>query len=98
MVPLEVAGEGRPAAVHRGCDADPAKITCDYPPNDLNKIVAEEVRRLRRPAVDLVKNFTWTNDDQNLVAKYIAQDKMYADDAADKWIAANPDKVKAWMG
>ena len=45
----------------------------------------------------LVKNFTWTNDDQNLVAKYIAEDKMTADDAAKKWVDANPDKVKAWL-
>ena len=32
-----------------------------------------------------------------MVAKYIAQDKMSPDDAAKKWIAANPDKVKAWL-
>ena len=33
-----------------GCDADPAKVACDYPPYKLNKIVASEVRRLRQPA------------------------------------------------
>ena len=49
------------------------------------------------PAVTLVKNFKWTNDDQNVVAKYIAEDKMSADDAAKKWIEANPDKVDAWL-
>ena len=42
-----------------------------------------------------MKNFQWTNDDQNQVAKYIAKDKMDPDDAAKKWIDANPDKVKA---
>jgi glycine betaine/proline transport system substrate-binding protein len=44
-----------------------------------------------------VKNFTWTNADQNLVAKYIAEDKMSAEAAAKKWVEANPDKVKAWL-
>ena len=57
-----------------------------------------EVRRLAaaRPTT-LVKNFNWTNDDQNLVAKYIAEDKMSAEAAAKKWVEANPDKVKAWL-
>ena len=48
--------------------------------------------------MDLVKNFQWTNEDQNLVGKYIAQDKMSSTDAAKKWIADNPDKVKEWLG
>ena len=81
-----------------GCDADAAKVACDYPLYDLNKVVEHEVRRLAaaRPYT-LVKNFSWTNDDQNLVAKYIAEDKMTAEDAAKKWVDANPDKVKAWL-
>jgi glycine betaine/proline transport system substrate-binding protein len=49
------------------------------------------------PAVDLVKNFQWTNDDQNLVAKYIAQDQMDPDEAAQKWIDDNQDKVDSWL-
>ena len=48
--------------------------------------------------VDLVKNFEWTNDDQNVVAKYIAEDGMSPEDAAAKWIEENPDKVEAWLG
>jgi len=44
-----------------------------------------------------VKNFTWTNADQNEVAKYIAVDKMTPDAAAKKWVDANKDKVKAWL-
>jgi glycine betaine/proline transport system substrate-binding protein len=50
------------------------------------------------PAVDLVKNFQWTNDDQNVVAKYISEDGMKPEDAAAKWIEENPDKVAAWLG
>ena len=81
-----------------GCDADPAKVTCDYPSTDLLKYASKDFMGGGGDAAKVVKNFKWTNDDQNLVAKYIAQDKMSADDAADKWIKANPDKVKAWMG
>jgi glycine betaine/proline transport system substrate-binding protein len=79
-----------------GCDADPAKVACDYPPYDLDKIASAKFMSSGSPAADLVKNFTWTNDDQNQVAKYIAEDKMSAEDAAKKWVEANPDKVQAW--
>jgi glycine betaine/proline transport system substrate-binding protein len=80
-----------------GCDADPAKVACDYPPYDLDKIVSKKFADSGSPAVDLVKKFTWTNDDQNLVAKYISEDKMTPEDAAKKWADENPDKVKAWL-
>lgn len=80
-----------------GCDTDPKKVACDYPPYHLNKIVSVKFANSGSPAWNLVKNFKWTNDDQNLVAKYIAQDKMTDDQAAKKWVDANPDKVKAWL-
>ena len=74
------------------------KIACDYPVYKLDKIVSAKFAKSGSPAYDLVKNFTWTNDDQNTVAKYIAEDKMTPEAAAKKWIDANPDKVKAWLG
>ena len=80
-----------------GCDADPAKVACDYPETELKKIASKKFSESGSPAWDVVEAFTWTNDDQNLVAKYIAEDKMSADDAAAKWIKDNPDKVDAWV-
>ncbi|MCW2772106.1 MAG: glycine/betaine transporter substrate-binding protein [Nocardioides sp.] len=80
-----------------GCDADAEKVACDYPPYPLNKVVSSSFADSGSPAYDLVKAFSWTNDDQNLVAKYIAQDQMDPDDAAKKWIDDNPDKVDAWL-
>jgi glycine betaine/proline transport system substrate-binding protein len=80
-----------------GCDADAAKVACDYPPYNLNKLISKKFADSGSPAVDLIKNFHWTNDDQNLVSTYIAQDKMKPADAAQKWIDANPDKVAAWL-
>ncbi len=80
-----------------GCDAVPDKIACDYPTYDLNKVVSTKFATSGSPAYNLVKNFKWTNEDQNQVAKYIAEDKMSDKAAAKKWVDANPDKVKAWM-
>ncbi len=80
-----------------GCDADAAKVDCDYPPYKLNKLISKKFADSGSPAVDLVKNFTWTNEDQNTVSTYIAKDGMTPDDAAEKWIEDNPDKVDAWL-
>jgi len=80
-----------------GCDADPAKVACDYPDYNLDKIASAKFAASGSPAYEFVKKFQWTNDDQNVVAKYIAVDKMKPEDAAKKWVDANPDKVKAWL-
>ena len=81
-----------------GCDSDPAKVACDYPPYTLDKIASAKFMASGSPAVNLLKKFTWSNDDQNVVAKYISEDKMTDEQAAKKWVEANPDKVKAWLG
>ena len=81
-----------------GCDADPKTIKCDYPNYNLNKIMSTKLANSNSPAAALIKNFHWTNDDQNLVAKYITADKMTPEAAAKKWVDANPDKVNAWLG
>ena len=80
-----------------GCDADPEEVACDYPEYELDKIVSTEFAESGSPAYELVTNFSWTNDDQNLVAKYIAEDKMSPDDAAAKWVEENRDKVDEWL-
>ncbi len=81
-----------------GCDAVPEKIACDYPAYDLDKIVSKKFADSGSPAYELVKKFNWTNDDQNVVAKYIAEDKMTPDAAAEKWVKDNQSKVDAWLG
>ncbi|MEU6084880.1 ABC transporter substrate-binding protein [Streptomyces sp. NPDC047108] len=81
-----------------GCDADTEKVACDYPEYALDKIVSKKFADSGSPAYDLVKKFTWTNEDQNVVAQYIAQDKMTPEKAAEKWVEENQDKVDAWIG
>nr|WP_198950427.1 ABC transporter substrate-binding protein [Kineosporia sp. A_224] len=80
-----------------GCDADPKTVACDYPVYNLDKIASAKFATSGSPGYDFVKKFQWTNDDQNVVAKYIAVDKMSPEDAAKKWIADNQAKVDAWF-
>jgi glycine betaine/proline transport system substrate-binding protein len=81
-----------------GCEEPPASTDCDYPNTVLKKVVSTDWAKSGSPAVDLVKNFEWTNEDQNLVGKYIADDGMDPEDAAKKWIDENQEKVSAWLG
>ncbi|MCD4523641.1 ABC transporter substrate-binding protein [Nocardioides sp. cx-173] len=81
-----------------GCQDDPAKVACDYPETELKKILSTEWVAEGGPAVELVQNFQWTNEDQNLVAKYISDEGLSAEDAAAKWVEENQDKVDAWLG
>jgi glycine betaine/proline transport system substrate-binding protein len=80
-----------------GCDADPAKVACDYPDYPLHKIVSDQFAKADSTGYRLIKNFSWSDKDQNLVAKYITEDGLPPEDAAQKWIDANPDKVNAWL-
>ncbi len=81
-----------------GCDADPAKVACDYAETELKKVARADFINSDSPAATLVTNFNWTNDDQNLVAKYITSDGMSPEDAAAQWVEENQDKVDAWLG
>ena len=80
-----------------GCDADPKAVACDYPLYTMNKIVATSFVENGGAAYELVKNFQWTNEDQNVVADYITNGGMSADEAGDKWVADNEATWSAWM-
>ncbi|MEZ0072223.1 ABC transporter substrate-binding protein [Planotetraspora sp. GP83] len=80
-----------------GCDADPKKIACDYPPYLLDKIVSRRFASIGGKAYELVKNFVWTNDDQNAVAYDIAVNKLPAEAAAQKWAETNKIVWQDWI-
>jgi glycine betaine/proline transport system substrate-binding protein len=80
-----------------GCDADLEKVACDYPVTDLNKIISVKFNDKGGDAATLVKNFKWTNADQNLVADYMTNQNMTAEAAAKKWADEHADTWKAWL-
>lgn len=69
----------------------------DYPATPLIKLATKKLMDSGSPFATLVTNFQWTNEDQNAVAADI-EGGMDQVAAAQKWIDANPDKVKAWLG
>ncbi len=78
---------------------DPAKATglTDYPELPLVKLATTKLVDSGDPFANLVANFKWTNDDQNSVAADI-EGGMTPQAAAQKWIDAHPDQLKAWTG
>jgi len=80
-----------------GCDADPKTVACDYQPYDLDKIGNKKFAESGSPAANLVKNFHWTDDDQNQVARYLTVDKLSRDDAAKRWLDAHQSQWQAWL-
>ncbi|MFG2001163.1 ABC transporter substrate-binding protein [Spirillospora sp. NPDC048911] len=84
-------------AYTEGCDADPKKVACDYPEMDLDKIVSSKFATSGGKAYQLVKNFSWTNEDQNGVANDMTNNSMTAEQAAKKWVEANKAKWQAWI-
>ena len=78
-------------------DAGKASGLTDYPETILMKLATKKLMDSGSIFATIVKNFNWTNDDQNAVAADI-EGGMDPAAAAQKWIAANPDKVNAWLG
>jgi glycine betaine/proline transport system substrate-binding protein len=79
-----------------GCDADPATVKCGYQPYALDKVASKQFAYSGSPAYELIKNFQWTNADQNQVAGDITN-KMPDDAAAKKWLDAHTKVWQAWM-
>ncbi|MBF8193295.1 ABC transporter substrate-binding protein [Nonomuraea sp. K274] len=84
-------------AYTEGCDADPKKVACDYAELDLDKIVSKRFADTGGNAYELIKNFTWTNEEQNAVADDMTNNGMTGEEAAKKWVEANPAKWQAWI-
>ncbi|MGK5678353.1 ABC transporter substrate-binding protein [Actinoplanes sp. URMC 104] len=80
-----------------GCDADPKKVACDYPDYVLDKIVSKKFADGNSTAYQMIKNFTWTNDDQNIVSDYLTNQGMSADQAAEKWVNEHEATWKPWI-
>ncbi|MEU9735790.1 ABC transporter substrate-binding protein [Streptomyces sp. NPDC048002] len=84
-------------AYEEGCDADPEKTACGYAETPLQKYLSADFAENNEEAAAFLKNFSWTNEQQNEVAALIADKKMSSEKAAEQWAKANEDVWKAWL-
>jgi glycine betaine/proline transport system substrate-binding protein len=80
-----------------GCDANAETVACDYQPYDLDKIVNKKFAYSGSPAATLIKNFRWTNEDQNQVARDITDRGLTPDQAAKKWLDGHRAVWTKWL-
>lgn len=80
-----------------GCDANAQLVSCGYPEYILDKIMRTAFARKNPDVYELVENFSWSNQDQNEVASYIAKDGMKPEQAAEKWVKENKDTWEVWL-
>ena len=76
---------------------DPEQYKCEYDVTIIQKLFSKEFAESGSPAVDVLKKMKLTNDDQELVAKAIAGDKVDPEKAGQDWVEENRDKVDAWL-
>jgi glycine betaine/proline transport system substrate-binding protein len=86
----------------KGCQddfsgGDLKKYRCAYAADPLNKLFSKEFAENGGRAYSFLRKWKWSNADQNLVAKWIAGDKVKPDKAAERWVKANAAKVNAWL-
>jgi glycine betaine/proline transport system substrate-binding protein len=80
-----------------GCDTPLKQVDCAYPTYTLDKILSKQFVDEGGAAVEFLKKFRWSTEDQNQVALYIAQDKMSPEQAAKRWAEEHRDVWKRWM-
>ncbi|MCF6525146.1 ABC transporter substrate-binding protein [Streptomyces sp. JJ36] len=80
-----------------GCDTDEKSAECGYPETDLRKFLNAGFAEDGGEAAEFLKNFQWGEEDQNEVAKMIAQDGMAPRAAAARWVKENPGIWKVWL-
>ena len=86
-----------------GCKDDakeggsPEQYKCAYDVTVINKVFSKKFADSGSPAYDVLKAMKLTNDDQELVAKRIAGDKVDPEKAGAEWVRDNADKVAPWI-
>jgi glycine betaine/proline transport system substrate-binding protein len=72
-------------------------VACDYPEDVLYKIAWSGLKDAAPEAYTLLKNMSYTNDDQVSMIGDVVLQKKSAADAARAWIDKNPDKWAKWL-
>ena len=77
---------------------DVKQYKCAYDKTIIEKVFSKKFATSGSPAYPVLKRFSWSNQDQEIVAKWIAGDHMKPDKAGQKWVSQNKAKVNKWLG
>ncbi|MGI8422402.1 MAG: glycine betaine ABC transporter substrate-binding protein [Gaiellaceae bacterium] len=88
----------------KGCNddsksgGDVKQYRCAYDTTVIEKVFSSKFAKSGSAAYPVLKRFSWTNHDQEVVAQWIAGDHMNPDKAGKKWVSENKAKVAKWLG
>ena len=71
--------------------------SCDYPVDELYKAANAGLAEKNAKVNAMLTKMMLTTEQQSEIAGYVDRDGMTADEAAKKWVDANPDVWKAWL-
>lgn len=80
-----------------GCADETEAARCGYPETALEKYLNADFAKDQVRAAQFLENFSWTEDDQNAVARMIAEDGFSPRTAAKRWAKENPGTWKPWL-
>ncbi|MFP3988400.1 glycine betaine ABC transporter substrate-binding protein [Streptomyces sp. E11-3] len=80
-----------------GCNEPADQADCGYPQVDLEKFMSKDLSDGGSDAAKFLKNFKWSNKDQDAVVSYMKVDGMKSDKAAEKWIKENKSTWEQWI-
>ncbi|MFF5716894.1 ABC transporter substrate-binding protein [Streptomyces buecherae] len=80
----------------RGAE-DPASVDCAYPTTSLQKYLNADFADKGGDAARFLGKFHWSKEHQNDVSEMIASQGLSADEAAERWVRANPEVWKRWL-
>ncbi|MEE1927956.1 ABC transporter substrate-binding protein [Streptomyces sp. TRM 70351] len=80
-----------------GCNEPAEQTACGYDTLPLQKYFNADFAENGGDAAEFLKNFQWSTEDQNEVARLIKGEGLSADEAAARWIEGNEDVWKQWL-
>lgn len=72
-------------------------VACEYPPEILFKVVWPGLKTMAPDVYQLLKNFTYPNEDQIAMLAMVELEGKTPEAAARAWIEKNPDKWEPWL-
>ncbi len=84
-------------AHYPGCADEKETAKCGYPETALQKYLNADFAEHGGKAAQFLKNFHWSEEDQNAVAKMIAEDGFAPRTAAKRWAEKNEGVWKLWL-
>ncbi len=78
-------------------DGSPEEIDCDYPDDELYKIVRTDLANEAPDVYEFVRNFEMTNDWQNEIALRMDVEDQEPQEAAQWWVDEHEDVWQAWL-